>query len=213
MLLWRNLMNMELAMPARFAVAFTLLLLIFASGAPARAQTEADAVTFVQGLGARAAEQVADPKASAAEREARLRRLVERNLDLQTLGRVVLGRYWEGMSESERAEFLPLYVGYLSRTYARSFVDLAPDSLKIRGSRMEGEMIVVLSEVSSPDGPFPIEWRVSRGPEGPRIVDVIAEGVSLAITQRAEFNSVIRRGGGQPAALLRALRERAAAQP
>ncbi len=35
-----------------------------------------------------------------------------------------------------------------------------------------------------------------------RVVDVSVEGVSMAVTQRSEFSSVIQRGGGEVAVLL-----------
>ena len=45
-----------------------------------------------------------------------------------------------------------------------------------------------------------------RSHETWRIVDVVVEGVSMAQTQRSEFDAVIRRSGGQIGALLQRLR-------
>ena len=40
-----------------------------------------------------------------------------------------------------------------------------------------------------------------------KVVDVIAEGASLRLTQRSEYSSVIQRNGGQVSALLDAMRQ------
>jgi phospholipid transport system substrate-binding protein len=43
--------------------------------------------------------------------------------------------------------------------------------------------------------PSQVEWRVrQKGPE-PKIIDVVAEGVSLVITNRAEFDAIVNRRG------------------
>jgi phospholipid transport system substrate-binding protein len=56
--------------------------------------------------------------------------------------------------------------------------------------------------------PIRVEWRLSREAGGWRITDVIVDDVSLAVTQRDEFASVIARSGGQVAGLMRAMREK-----
>ena len=43
---------------------------------------------------------------------------------------------------------------------------------------------------------------------GGEVVDVVVEGVSMLITQRDEFSSVIQRSGGQVEGLLASLRQR-----
>jgi phospholipid transport system substrate-binding protein len=54
--------------------------------------------------------------------------------------------------------------------------------------------------------PMPIEWILRRDGAGFRIMDVRAEGVSMAITQRDEFAAVIQRGGGRVSALIGIMR-------
>ena len=53
-----------------------------------------------------------------------------------------------------------------------------------------------------------IEWCVRGKPGNYKIIDVVVEGVSMAITQRSEFASVIQRGGGEFNSLLAQLRKR-----
>jgi phospholipid transport system substrate-binding protein len=54
--------------------------------------------------------------------------------------------------------------------------------------------------------PLSLDWRVGEVGGQPKVVDVIAEGTSLRLTQRSEYSSVIQNHGGQVAALLAAMR-------
>ena len=70
----------------------------------------------------------------------------------------------------------------------------------------------VLTEMVRHQGaPRRVAWRVRRGRKGDNIVDVIVEGVSMVISQRAEVASVMRSNGGRIEGLLAALRATAAA--
>ena len=52
-----------------------------------------------------------------------------------------------------------------------------------------------------------IDWRLRHGEDGWRIVDIVVEGISLAIAQRATFAAVIRNNGGRVDGLLAKLRQ------
>ena len=69
---------------------------------------------------------------------------------------------------------------------------------------------LVQSRIAQPNGapPLKVDWRVGKSAKGYKINDVVVEGVSMAVTQRQEFASVIQRNGGQIDALLKLLREK-----
>ena len=53
-----------------------------------------------------------------------------------------------------------------------------------------------------------IDWRVyTKNPEKPLIRDLVIEGLSLARTQKEEFNSIIENNGGDISALFANLRK------
>ena len=51
--------------------------------------------------------------------------------------------------------------------------------------------------------PIRVDWRVRRG----KVIDVIVEGVSMSVTQRSEFASIIQRNGGKVSALINHLKK------
>jgi phospholipid transport system substrate-binding protein len=78
-----------------------------------------------------------------------------------------------------------------------------------RAARREGD-IAVTTVVSRPGtAPNRVDWVV--GAEGaPRVIDVIAEGTSLRLTQRSDYAAFLSRNGNNVQALIEALRQQAA---
>ena len=81
------------------------------------------------------------------------------------------------------------------------------------GSRSQSETrTLVQSQIIRPNGapPAKVDWLVAKGDNGYKIVDVDVEGVSMILTQREEFSSVIQRSGGTVAALNKELQQKLA---
>ena len=74
----------------------------------------------------------------------------------------------------------------------------------------EGETdSIVSSQIIPPDAPpVAVDWRIRPRGDALKVIDVAVEGVSMSVTQRSEFSSVIQRGGGNIEALLQSLRQR-----
>jgi len=96
--------------------------------------------------------------------------------------------------------------------YGGALADYSPEGrVTVVGAQHAEGRIVVQSESSEPGGrPARIDWFVVSGPSGFRVTDVIAAGVSVRETMRADFTGVIRQNGGQVEALLAALRKKTA---
>ena len=178
-----------------------------ASNAAAAAET---ADEFIRVLADQAIHALADETLSEAERESEFRDFLVRAFDVPVIGRFVLGGYWRLATPVEREEFETLFLEFVVRTYARRLGQYGGETLRILETMSGGgDDAIVRSEIVSPEFPeVRVDWRVRRIGEDYRIVDVTVEGVSLAITQRDEFGTVIRRSGGQVEGLLSALRER-----
>jgi phospholipid transport system substrate-binding protein len=75
-------------------------------------------------------------------------------------------------------------------------------------AQQQGDTTVVLSEITRNDGSkIRVEWHlVNNG--GWKITDAFVAGVSMAVTERDEFASVIQQGGGSVQYLLDRLRQK-----
>jgi phospholipid transport system substrate-binding protein len=187
------------------------VLLATASVAAPPVVNPADAVAFMNGLWDRAAE-VLNNKTDPAVRLARFRELFHSDFDSSGLARFVLGRYWRNASAEEQREFVQLFGDYVVFVYTARLSNFGGESLKVRGSRSDGDGVIVSTEVITPGAatPLHIDWRLVTDNGAYKINDLIVEGVSMAVTQRSEFASVVQRNGGQVRGLIAMMREKTA---
>jgi phospholipid transport system substrate-binding protein len=187
------------------------LLLAFSSMPPPRVSAAAaDASEFMNELWSRTVEVLAK-KIPPAERLARFRQLFRADFDGSAIARFVLGRYWRSASEEERQEFLKLFEDYVVYVYGTRLSDFNGETFRVRSSRTDGDGTVVSTDVftAGANAPIKVDWRLIAENGGFKITDVIIEGISLMVTQRSEFASVIQRHGGQVGGLLTLMREKA----
>jgi phospholipid transport system substrate-binding protein len=171
----------------------------------------ADAVAFMNQLWDRAVE-VLNKKSDPALRQERFRQLFHADFDCPGIARFVLGRYWRDASEEEQKDFVKLFEEYVVFVYTARLSNFGGQDFKIRGSRSDGDGVMVSTDVFSPGGssPLKIDWRLVSDNGTYKINDVIVEGVSMLVTQRSEFASVVQRNGGQVRGLLAMMREKTA---
>ncbi|MGH1397737.1 MAG: MlaC/ttg2D family ABC transporter substrate-binding protein [Alphaproteobacteria bacterium] len=141
---------------------------------------------------------------SEAQKASRFRKLLRAKFDMKTIGRFALGRHWRGASAAQKKEYQSLFENMIVEVYAARFGDYQGQALEVRSSRKDSERDVSVQSYIVPDsGPeIQVDWRVRKKDGRYRVVDVSVEGVSMAVTQRSEFSSVIQRGGGEVAVLL-----------
>ena len=171
----------------------------------------ADAVAFMNQLWNRAAE-LLNNKIDPAIRQARFRQLFHEDFDGAGIARFVLGRYWRGASGQEQQEFVKLFENYVVFVYTARLAHFGGETFNIRGSRSDGDGAIVSTDVISPGSTLPLrmDWRLVNDNGAYKINDVIIEGVSIAVTQRSEFASVVQRNGGQVGGLIALMREKTA---
>ena len=193
--------------------AFLLLAVGFGNTSEIQAQTSPqEAAKFVQALGSEAVLiQSAIRSGGPEKRTTVLRDLVQRGFNLELTSQFVLGKYWNRASARQRAEFQDLFTEYLLNSYAQHIGSYHAETLKIVASHPVGAQdVLVETSVNSDDGATNPVWRVRAQDGVYKIIDVSIDGVSLALTQRREFASVINRQGLD--GLLGMLRQKLAAQ-
>lgn len=191
------------------SVVSFFVLLTLAISLPAAAQT-LNPKQFIESLGEETISAITQPDVSEDARLEEFERLFRKGFDVDTISRFVLGRYWRQASPQQRDEYQKLFADFIIHTYASRFRQYSGETLLVDGERKATERdTIVSSQINTPDGPpVRVDWRIRSNSEDYKIIDVIVEGVSMAITQRDEFASVIRRGGGQVETLIEELREK-----
>jgi phospholipid transport system substrate-binding protein len=194
-------------MTRRWFALFALLLAAGTLTAPPRAVAQVDAVAFINQLGVQAI-QVLGPSVSPPARLQRFRELFGADFDLPAIGRFVLGRYWRVATPDQQQQFLGLLKEYLAQAYAGRLAEYAGEKFQALSAQQQGDETVVFSDITRNDGgKIHVEWHVVNN-GGWKITDAYVAGVSMAVTERDEFASVIQQGGGQISYLLDRLRQK-----
>ena len=186
-------------MPGRRAFLLTCLSVPVLAVAPAVQATNIDgAVTHIQVLGEQAIATLQRRDLSLAQRESEFGRILRAGFDLRLIGRFVIGKYWRQASKEEKAEYLEAFGDYVIKTYARRLGGFSGQSFSVTGTQVAGEKkdVLVNTLIERPSGAsIAAAWRVRDIKGNLKIIDVVVEGVSMAVTQRQEFSAVARRGG------------------
>jgi phospholipid transport system substrate-binding protein len=133
------------------------------------------------------------------------------SVDVRGVAQFVLGRHWRTATEPQRSEYLSLFEEVLVRNLSSRFGELTGVTFTVARNQMVSEEEAVVSTVvARPNNPaVTLDWRVAEVEGKPKIVDVVAEGTSLRITQRSEYGAVVQRSGGMDG-LLNAMRQQLA---
>jgi phospholipid transport system substrate-binding protein len=194
--------------PIWLSLVFALALFVV----PAQAAAPSDAASFINDLINKALKTLDNKQLSDEDRARTFRDLLDKDFDMPRISRFVLGPYWREASDQEKQQFQKLFEDYVVRSYSRSFSEYSGEQMKVTGSRPESETsTLVQSQVVRQNGPpAKVDWRVRKDDKGFKIVDVDVEGVSMVLTQREEFSSVIQKSGGTVAGLNKELQQKLA---
>jgi len=183
----------SLSCSVRFAL-FLVTVLVLGPARPTLAD-EAAARAYVTEIGNEALA-ILQPGGSPDQRMPALEDLFRKAFDLDTIGRAVVGRYWNQATAEQQEEYRKVFADFIVKTYARRLAPYSLDGFSITGTKPVGKQdTLVETVIERPDGPpLNYAWRVREG-SAPKLVDVVVEGVSLTITHRADFATVLQRDG------------------
>jgi phospholipid transport system substrate-binding protein len=197
-------------MSFRFVLALGLSLSVFAPAAATAAPTDSGPGAFVNELGNDVIHMLGNAQLPPAQRESEFRRLFLKGFDVDRISQFVLGRHWRTATDAQRAEYQRLFSDYIVGAYMLRLNQYSGEQFIIKDTRTDanGESVVHSMVERDNRPPVRVDWRVRGADSDFKIIDVVVEGVSMAITHRSEFAAVIQSGGGSITALLDALRRR-----
>ncbi|MGI9485319.1 MAG: MlaC/ttg2D family ABC transporter substrate-binding protein [Geminicoccaceae bacterium] len=139
------------------------------------------------------------------EDEAQLQKLtglLKEAINLDITGRLILAKNWRSASDEQRTAYLDLFRPYaldnLASKIRSSSAEIPLQNFEIIKGEVVGKSDVLVSTDLFWRGfpPYRLDWRLRGRDDGSlQAIDVVVEGVSMVVTQRAEFASVIERRG------------------
>ena len=124
--------------------------------------------------------------------------LLEEPIDLDLVARLILGRYWRTTDDGQRQQYLQLFREYALANLASKLHLYRGQSFEVTGAKVVSDQDALVTSRILSDGqpPLQVDWRLRQRSDGGLVtIDLIVEGVSLIVTLRSEFASVIERQG------------------
>ncbi|TAL00049.1 MAG: hypothetical protein EPO08_14855 [Rhodospirillaceae bacterium] len=160
-------------------------------GEPAQVVSQFAQIGIVQVL------QANIPKQQKADR---FRVLFKQFFDIPAIARFTLGRFWKMAQPDEQTKFLAGFEDVIVYTWTRRFSEYNGQTLQVQSTAPDGnDGALVSSTIIGKDvQPINVAWRLRKREDGWRVVDVIVEGISMAVTYRQEYAAILNQQGGMP---------------
>ena len=141
----------------------------------------------------------------------KLNDIAERSVDIGGIGLYALGKHKKTMSEDQKTKYKKLFRSYFLKSFSSRLVDYTDPKINVVSQKKINEKYTIVNSILEATSKRPkvkIDWRIyTKNPDRPLIRDLIVEGLSLARTQKEEFNSVIQNNDGDVNALFKTLEE------
>ena len=141
----------------------------------------------------------------------KLNDIAERSVDINGIGMYTLGKYRKSISEEDKSKYQKLFKSYFLKSFSSRLVDYTDPKINVVSEKKVNEKYTIVNSVLEANKGRPevkIDWRIyTENPEKPLIRDLMVEGLSLARTQKEEFNSVIQNNNGDINSLFKVLEE------
>ena len=138
---------------------------------------------------------VLSSKLSDDEKIIKLKEIGENTVDIEGVGLYTLGKHRKTLTDSQREQYKELFKNYFLKSFSGRLVGYTDAKITVLSEEIKNEKytIVFSKLIGTSDRPeVKIDWRVyTKDPENPLVRDLVIEGLSLARTQREEFNSII----------------------
>ena len=182
-----------------------VLLILFFSVSFTEKSLSADPSQFIQSIVDEASKVLITNKTKE-ERMNELKSIAIKSVDIKGIGLYTLGSYRKNLSDAQKEEYNDLFRKYFLKSFASRLSDYTDPKINVLSQKKLNEKYTMVSSLLVATGKTPevkIDWRVyTKNPDQPLIRDLIIEGLSLAKTQKEEFNSVIQSNDGDINALL-----------
>ena len=141
----------------------------------------------------------------------KLNNIAEKNVDIDGIGMYTLGKYRKILTEDQKIKYKKLFKSYFLKSFSSRLVDYSDPKINVVSKKKLNEKYTIVNTVLEETFKNPeikIDWRIyTKNPERPLIRDLIVEGLSLARTQKEEFNSIIQNNNGDINFLFKSLEE------
>ena len=145
-----------------------------------------------------------------AERIEELKKIALDTVDIRGIGFYSLGSHRKNLSDAKKEEYSEIFKNYFLISFSSRLAEYSNPVIDVNSKEKISDNYTIVSSTLAATDKRPeikIDWRVyTKNPNKPLIRDLIIEGLSLARTQKEEFNSIIQSADGDIEALFKNLK-------
>ena len=165
---------------------------------------------FVQSTVNRASQILSDNISKESKIE-ELKKVALDTVDIQGIGFYTLGKFRKNLSDEQKQKYSELFKEYFLKSFSSRLAEYSNPKIDVQSQEKLSDTYTIVSSILVATSERPevkIQWRVyTKDPDKPLIRDLIIEGLSLARTQKEEFNSIIQSNDGNIQALFSSLKK------
>ena len=135
----------------------------------------------------------------------KLKKIGEEAVDINGIGFYTLGKHRKVLTDDQKDQYQKIFKNYFLKSFSNRLVEYNQAKIVVISEDIKNEKYTIVKSkliATSSRPEISIDWRVyTKDPDKPLIRDLIIEGLSLARTQKEEFNSIILNNDGNINAL------------
>ena len=167
-----------------------------------------DPDVFVQSTVNRAS-QILSKNISKEDKMKQLEIIAKETVDIIGIGYYSLGPKRKELDENQKKKYVKLFEGYFLKSFSSRLAEYTNPEIDVKDKKLINKNYTIVNSLllgTSERPEVKIDWRIyTKEPSNPLIRDLIIEGLSLARTQKEEFNSILNSNNGDIDALFKIL--------
>jgi phospholipid transport system substrate-binding protein len=145
------------------------------------------------------------------DKRTKMRGVIEASVDVEGVGRFALGRYGRTASAQQQKEYGALFHDVLLNNITSRIGEYKGVAVTMGDAQQRDDGVHVMTVVTRPNNPpANVAWVVSSVGGKPKIIDLLAEGTSMRLTQRSDYASYLAHHNNEVQALIDAMRQQTA---
>ena len=140
-----------------------------------------------------------------------LKLIAKETVDITGIGFYTLGSARKNLNDEQKKKYAELFEQYFLKSFSSRLAEYTNPEISVEGKKVLSEKYTIVNSLLKGTNERPeikIDWRIyTKNPDNPLIRDLIIEGLSLARTQKEEFQSILNSNKGNIEVLFNTLRE------
>ena len=177
----------------KYFILFGLMMPSVSVSHAAELTSQEDSIALIEGL-SQDTIKILTSDVSQLDKESQIRALLTENLDIERIGLLIAGKAIRKATAAQKTQYKPAIRNYIEIKYSKLIGGYNGQSIEILNTARAGKSDALVNTQIIQEGsePVTVSWRVSNKRKRLMVLDVIVEGISMLLTERQQFESVLQ---------------------